>query len=124
MENPTHYDNNYESAKKRTKASYDKISRVWCPALNDHVTFKKIGFRHLIWKGAVMRPKNEQMRRFALLSYSAKILQNPNAKVVRRTGVNARFWAFTEGKDRDAIHVIVRQIGKQEKHFFSVFGGK
>lgn len=51
MKNPIE-DDDYEKLKKEAKESYEKIGKIWCPALDDHIVFKKPGFRHLIWKGA------------------------------------------------------------------------
>jgi len=45
------FDFYYEKKKKEAKEDYDKIGRVWCPALGDTVSFNNIGFRHFTWKG-------------------------------------------------------------------------
>ena len=38
--------------------------------------------------------------------------------------MNVIFWALTEERSGKTISVIVRQIGNQEKEFFSVFENK
>lgn len=123
MENPI-YDDGYEAIKREAKKAYDKIDRVWCPALNDYVAFRKAGFRHLIWKGPAPRLKSEQKRRFTLLPYVEKILQNPNNSVIYKSEGDAKFWGFTDRQNERIIRVVLRQIGEGEKHFFSVFEDK
>jgi len=120
MENPIR-ENCYEEEKQKAQKFYASIGKIWCPALNEYVLFDRSGFRHLIWKNTVPRPRNEQKRRFALLPQSVKILENQNAHIVHRKENNLNFWAFTEKHTDKTIKVIVRQIDGREKHFFSVF---
>jgi hypothetical protein len=123
MKNPI-YDEDYKALKKKAKIFYDKIDRVWCPVLNDHIIFRKAGFRHLIWKGGVFRLKSEQKRRLALVPHLANILQNQNSQPVYKSQGNAKFWAFTGEQDKKSVRVVIRQISDGEKHFFSVFEDK
>ncbi len=123
MKNPI-YDSDYEAVKKEAKEFYDKIGRVWCPAFNDYVAFRKAGFRHLSWKGGVFRFKGEQRRRFAVLPSAVDILQKKNSEPVYKKEGNAEFWAFTGQQDEATVRVIIRQINGGEKHFFSAFQEK
>jgi hypothetical protein len=110
------------------KEAYSKIGRVWCPVLEDFVTFNRAGLQHLIRKRGIMRPKSEQRRRFALLRYAEDIIKNPNATVtheIKNAELSpAEFWTFQEEQDDIRITLTIRQIGKGNKHFFSIYGDK
>lgn len=130
----------YEKSKKKAKAIYTKIGRIPCPALGGElVAFTSAGFNHLVRKGRIPRPKNEQKRRFALIPYIEKIIKNPKAtiqyerretrNVVNRHGDKitiqsvADFWSFSESINGCEVKVVVREIvGKAGKHFLSVMG--
>lgn len=131
----------YQQIKKATKKLYSKIGRVPSPALNNElVAFTSKGFTHVIRKGRKPRPRKEQKRRFRLLQYAEKVVKNPKAVIEYRTTetkelVNrygekvrvestAQFWTFVETVDNRTIKVVVRQLNKGQKHFFSVMEGK
>ena len=111
----------YKEIRRRAKEFYKSIGAVWCPALNDYVLFNKSGFRHLIRKNEAPRPRNEQLRRFALLSKAVKILGGTTASMISRKEINACFWALSERGGGATTKVVVRQINGHKKHFFSVF---
>jgi hypothetical protein len=110
------------------KEAYSKIGRVWCPVLEDFVTFNRAGLQHLIRKRGIMRPKSEQRRRFALLRYAENIIKNPDAIVtheIKNAELSpAEFWMFHREQDDIRITLTIRQIGKGNKHFFSIYGDK
>lgn len=127
----------YEEKKKHAREVYNKIGRVWCPALVDHVSFESHGFRHLIWKGGKRRPYAQQIKRFSLISYAAQIVSDPGSQIIKReekrysqikrhgvkmtTEYTIHFWAFRKaiyGKD---IRVIVQKVDDGHKHFLSIF---
>lgn len=136
MEDPVGGEN-YEEAKRRAKEFYKKIGCVFCPALNDFITFNSAGFRHLVWQGKTLRREKEQMRRFALLSDVKNILNDFNGnkeyrttkQILRtdrhgkkiRTEIRIQFWGLIREIDGKRIKVIVRQVGNGRKHFFSIF---
>src|ERR1700733_2321129 len=119
------------------KEFYSKIGRVWCPALNDHIVFNKIGFRHLIWKGDKRRAKADQLRRFALLVQVEEIIKNPHAQAIpteretidlgHRHGEKvqlksqAQFWSMQEQRGDILITVVLRQTERRPKHFLSIY---
>src|SRR3989344_5124327 len=103
----------YEKSKRKAKTIYAQIGRVPSQALGDAlVSFTSAGFNHLIRKGRIPRPKNEQKRRFALIPHIEKIIKNPKATiqyerretrdVVNRHGNKitiqsiADFWTFSK----------------------------
>ena len=129
----------YEKSKRKAKEIYSKIGRIRCPALsNEYISFSRIGLNHLIRKGRIPRPRNEQKRRFVLLPYVEKIIKNPEATIfykhkrikrkVNRHGEKilieseADFWIFIQKIKSCAIKVIIRQLGDGNKHFLSVMG--
>src|SRR3989344_5159926 len=73
------WDLGYEKSKQKAKAIYVRIGRIQSPALGDSVAFTSAGFNHLIRKGRIPRPKNEQKRRFALIPYIEQIVKNPKS---------------------------------------------
>jgi hypothetical protein len=133
MKNPT-LEGNYEEMRRKAKEFYGKISHVWCPALNDEVTFNTAGFHHLIWKQGKKRKKAEQIKRFTLVPDIRAIIGDATNIVAHRQTtmpystyhrgkrktkiVGAEFWELRNNK---GITVIVRQMKGGAKHFFSVF---
>lgn len=129
----------YEKAKQQAKQIYSKIGRIKSPALGDeYVFFTSAGFDHILRKGRIPRTRNEQKRRFTLISYVETIIKNPIAKIIyRKTEVKekvdrhgekiliesvAHFWTFIEKIDDCIIKVVIRQLANKDKHFFSVMG--
>jgi hypothetical protein len=122
MENPIIIEEgNYQEIAKAAKEIYKKIGAVQCLALNDSITFNNVGFKHLVRKGGIPRPKGEQKRRFALLRHAKAILKNPNVHISYRIKDKTHFWAFTETVENEKVTIIVRQISNRKKHFFSIF---
>jgi len=95
------------------------------PKLDNIVFFNNIGFRHLMWKRGKHRTKREQMRRFALLPNVEKIINNPDATVLRKVknygAVRSEFWIFKEKIGEEMVTVVIRRVGKGKMHFFSVY---
>ena len=129
----------YEKAKKKAKGIYSKIGQIPCPALNDDVYFNSKGFRHLVRKGRIPRPRNEQKRRFVLLKYAEKIIKNPKAKIFFRqeerkikidrhgekllTTKMVNFWTFVEEIEDCKVKVVIGQFGQRaQKNFVSIMG--
>jgi hypothetical protein len=129
----------YNRAKQKAKNIYSKIGRIKSPALGDeYVFFTSAGFNHLLRKGRIPRTRNEQKRRFTLLSFVENIIKNPVAKITyrkteikektNRHGENiliqsiAHFWTFEENINDCNIKVVIRQLQNKNKHFFSVMG--
>lgn len=130
----------YETAKKLAKKFYKKIGYVLCPALNnEYINFNSVGFGHLIRK-IKLRSRNEQKKRFTLLKYAGKIIKNPKAVIfykqeqrnvkVKRYGKSTfktslvQYWTFQEYIKNWKIKVVIRQINKGQKHFYSIMGDK
>jgi len=129
----------YEKAKQKAKQIYSKIGRIKSSALNnEYISFSRLGFNHLVRKGRIPRTKNEQKRRFTLLTFIENIIKNPRAVIIYRKEkikekVNrhgekilvestAHFWTFIERIKDCRIKIIIRQKNSGEKHFFSIMG--
>lgn len=131
----------YEKAKTKAKEIYSEIGHVPCPAFGGElVAFTGVGFNHLVRKGRIPRPRNEQKRRFVLIPYVENIIRNPTAVILYerretkyvsdRHGEKiliksvADFWTFVECIGGCTIKVVIRQLETGgPKHFFSVMGG-
>jgi hypothetical protein len=129
MENPA-VRNDYGEAKRRAKEGYREIGRVWCAKLGDHISFTRVGFQHLVRKGRRPRSRQNQIRRFFLLSFIRSVLADPAAQVAyeEKTCTDrlpcAKFWAITGKQNNKKITVIIRQIEAGKKHFFSIYDQK
>jgi hypothetical protein len=117
---------NYQEAKNAAKIFYLSIGPIWCPALDEYVHFNHKGFQHLMSKRGSLRPEGEQMRRFNLLRYVSPILGDPGALLMchqkKQGRVKVNLWVFSKILDNVSIKVVIRQIGKGNKHFLSIYG--
>lgn len=125
---------------KNIKEFYKNLGSLWCPALDDHVTFANDGLRHLVRKNGKRRTKHEQARRFSLLPHAKEIIQDNTVKVIHEESMTARlvkrhgaailtqshanFWTLTKDYGSTAITIVIRQIENKEKHFFSIYDAK
>jgi len=130
----------YEKAKQKAREIYSAIGHIPCPALGDElIAFTGVGFSHLVRKGRIPRTRNEQKKRFVLVSYIERMVQNPRAVMeyrrteekilVNRHGEQilvasvAEFWTFVEQIDDCEVKVVIRQLSTGgPKHFLSVMG--
>jgi hypothetical protein len=119
------------------KKLYKSIGNVSSPSLNDDVAFNSMGFRHLIRKHGVRRPKSEQKRRFNLLVFAREVIKNPDeiihsepkkvVKLVYRHGkrksieTSAKFWKMKKKFPDKTITVVIRQFQGGKKHFLSIY---
>jgi hypothetical protein len=131
----------YEKAKEKAKQIYSKIGSIPCPIFsNEKIAFTSRGFNHLIRKGRIPRPKNEQKKRFALLEHAEKIVKNPNLRAsiefeekeitekVDKFGSKvlvkkmARFWTIVEEIDGCRIKLVIWEVENRQKEFLSIMG--
>ncbi len=110
-------------------SAYWKMGLICCPALNnENVIFNRHGLRHIFWKRNARRTINDQIRRFKLLPYAKDIIlssteftkyhQEPFQSILG--GKVVQFWTFTKKLNAKTIHIIIRQLGHGQKHFFSI----
>jgi hypothetical protein len=122
--------NDYYQNKNKAKKLYSNIGEIWCPVLNDHITFNNIGFKHLTRKGKRPRSNKDQFRRFNLLKFTKNIIEDPDSKITVKSEENIlnkkvrTFWAIRAEKNQKTIIIVIRQIGMGKKHFFSIYDQK
>ncbi len=116
---------NWEEFIEKSKKIYKEIDYIKCPAFGgDKVFFNKYGFNHLIWKGRIPRPKNEQEERLSLLPSAIEIVRNSNQTYnYRETTLDksrAHFWALKGFDGKKNLRIIIRKKNNGPLHFFSV----
>lgn len=115
--------------KKQAKEFFKKNKFVSCPAFpKERVVFNSKGLSHLFYEGGIRkptRPFKEVELRVNLLSSALKVLQHmpfiqEETTLVNYQGKTCYYFAFEAVVNERRIKVIVRQVGKGQKHFWSV----
>ncbi|MBI2268717.1 MAG: hypothetical protein HYU80_04795 [Candidatus Blackburnbacteria bacterium] len=112
--------------KDQIKKIFNETKEVSCPSFpNEKVVFNAKGINHLIYKGN--RSRREESRiltNIRLLPKAIKVLKHmayPQEETsYSREEVTYKFWTFEAVVDDRRIKVIVRQVGRGKKHFWSV----
>ena len=115
----------YERTRTIARSIYKKIRKAVCPILDgEEIHFNATGFGHLIRKLKI-RSRSEQKRRFRLIPFAKKIILEAKtiedyrenkikkSKIIKEWALVSTFGALT-------IKLIVRQVGKGNKHFYSI----
>lgn len=106
---------------KKTKVEYYRIGSIPCPAFGgEHVYFDERGFNHLLIKNGMPRVRSEQMRRLRLLERVPAIIASSAVFSEYRHGSGADFWSLTERNSNKSITIIIRRVGTNRYHFYSV----
>lgn len=129
---------NYEKIRDDAHEFYKKIGRIKCPAFdNEPVYFNAIGFNHLIYKSEnCQRSRHDQITKFKLLAKAKTIVEISTTfqeydesltEIVRKKYKNkiketcsVSYWGLVAIINGYRTKVIIRQIAKGNKHFFSV----
>lgn len=101
----------YEKIKADAYKSYKEIGSVFCPLLGKTVQFTNIGFNHLIRKGRMIRPREEQVRRFELIRYLVEIVSCPRADVHLDDSKSIKMWNIIKNIHGSDIRVVVADTG-------------
>src|SRR3989344_3639086 len=115
----------YNKTKGIARSIYKKIIKVVCPILDgEEIHFNATGFGHLIRKLKI-RSRNEQKRRFRLIPFAKKIiLESTTIEDYRekkaKKGKVVKEWALVHAFGILTIKLIIRQVGKGNKHFYSI----
>ncbi len=131
-------DKKIEELKQKAKQEYEKIGKVWCPYLEDHVRFNNKGFEHLLfrtWNRG--RSELEQYTRLRLLSLVPKIIAKSHTlqeyderKIFVRQKINSRweqrvkmvrYYVFIAIVKTVRLKIIVKEIEGGEKFFHSLY---
>ena len=115
----------YERTKRIAKSLYRKIEKVICPILDgEEIHFNATGFGHLIRKLKI-RSRSEQKRRFRLIPFAKKIIlesktvEDYREKKMKKSKM-VKEWALVSTFGALTIKLIIRQVGKGNKHFYSI----
>lgn len=119
-----------KTLKEKAKEKYSRIQSINCPAFpNETIVFNAKGFNHLFYKGARSgRNKVSIAVRIRLLDRAVELLtksmffqeEDSYEGVYRGKKKKYQFWALEGIIKNKRIKVVVRQIGKGKKHFWSV----
>lgn len=114
--------------KERARRFFKDIKKVNCPTFpKERIVFNSKGLSHLFYKGTKKintRELSQSSVRIALLSRAVKLLRLANYPQEETTfSVDKKkfhYWAFEGVINGKRIKVIIRQVGKGKKHFWSV----
>lgn len=102
------------------KEKYYSTIKVQCKALNGmDVHFNERGFNHLLMKSGHYRSKSDQKRRLCMFHLAPEIISNCKVADSRVIG-DTKFWALRKITDNTTITVIIRKIGTEDAHFYSI----
>lgn len=118
----------YEYIQKQRKW-YVKIVKIYCPVLSCDIYFRNSGFRHIVAKLGLPRPKKICRKRFSLLRRHYKILSSENlqivkTKVISRKFSDATFITLEKDAAGTTIKFVIRKINQGDAHFFSIMDKK
>jgi len=98
-----------KALKKQAKDFFRKVKSVNCPTFpKEKIYFNSKGLSHLFYKGS------RAVKVLTLMPLAQE------ESCFRVPGKQIRYWAFEAVVDDRRIKVIVRQIGRGKKHFWSV----
>ena len=123
--------------REQAKSFYKKIDSVYCPYFKEKIIFSSEGFNHLRYRGSRKERHFEvQKMRYKLLSLAPTLLKHSGTlqehevqNIFIELNINKRrkkvlmkvhFFGFIAIIQQWKIKVIVRQIEKGKKHFWSV----
>lgn len=120
---------NHSEYIKKQKDWYRKIKKIYCPALSCDIHFGNSGFRHIVTKLGLPRPKIICRQRFSLLRRHYKILSDIDLKIVKtriisRKYSEATFITLEQKIAGTFIKIVTRKINQGPTHFFSIMDRK
>jgi len=119
------------------EAFYITIGEVQCPYFGEKITFNMVGFKHLKFKSdKVARPRSEQYARLKLINFAPQVLSLSRTvqgiwttKCFERIRIHNHtdtilkpvlYFEFIAVLDNVRIKVIVKQIDRGQKFFWSI----
>lgn len=125
----------YKKDRDAARRFYAGIGVVRCPALGDvGVVFGAAGFKHLVYKPS--RTDVEIIERLMLLQYAKRVVSEPTASMTyrvrketynstkfgekRRVVFSAYYWGLSSTVNGKKITVVIRQIERGGKYFYSI----
>ena len=119
-------DHDWKEFVEKAKRVYHKIGAVPCPAFkNELIWFNQHGWNHLVRKGRKQRKYSEQKLRIKLSEHAPMIIRSSTHYQTHTKSEEkepaAYFWSLIGIAEEIDLTVIVRQLGRKNKHFFSIF---
>jgi hypothetical protein len=128
---------NFEEIKMKGESLYKEIGEVYCPYFKEKIVFNTQGLEHLKFKRREKaRSENDQYMRFKLIHLASEVLTASHTlqgilytKKFERVRIHHRtdtvlksveYYEFIAVIKRDKVKVIVKQIDKGEKMFWSI----
>jgi len=128
---------NYNEIREEAQKLYSTFSKVFCPALGQHIHFTSNGFNHLIYKSAKKeRDKKTQILRFDMLEKAKFIIEHSTTfqefeeimeyRKVNRHGkyisenLVVKSWGLIAIVKKFRVKVVVVQVGNSKIEFYSV----
>ena len=124
------YKNMSKSLKEEAREKYFKIGEISAPAFpGEKITFNSKGFNHMFYKSprrgrlkVNIACKVRLLDRAIELLEKSTVVQEEDSYTGTYRGKRKRykFWAFEGVIKKRRIKVVVRQLGRGKKHFWSV----
>jgi len=131
-------DKKFGEVKQKAKEEYEKIVKVRCPYLSDHVYFNKEGFEHLLFKTWNRgRSREEQYTRLRLLPLVPKIIakshtiqEDDERNMLVRQKINSRwekrmklvrYYVFISIIKEVRLKIIIKEIDGGNRFFYSLY---
>ena len=128
----------FEQVRKTAGDEYQKIGRVYCPYLDEHVHFNSEGFEHLLFKEwNKTRTRLEQYTRLRLLRLAPQVISKSHTMqefderhMLVRQKINSRwesrakvvrYYVFVAIINNARIKVIVKEIEGGAAFFYSLY---
>ena len=116
---------NFKGFVEKIRSEYENINYIKCPAFNDErVYFDHRGFGHITIKYKKCRSVGQQLRRFKLIPFAAKILEISHELQSQRTSRKKNHvynqYALQGKIGGLTIRVIVGRLDNGKLHFLSV----
>ncbi|HAS80840.1 MAG: hypothetical protein UR25_C0004G0065 [Candidatus Nomurabacteria bacterium GW2011_GWE1_32_28] len=130
-------DKQFKDVKEKGEMFYKSLDKVYCPYFKEKISFEAQGFEHLKFKSRnKARLEQDQYMRFKLLHLIPEILKMSytlqgifETKKFERIRVHNRtdsilkpvnYYEFIAVVKRNRIRIVVKQINKGEKFFWSI----
>lgn len=113
----------YQNELNRAKKKYLSIGSLMCPAIGSRIIyFKDDGFRHFLKKQGAGRSKNDQLRRFGLVSYIHLVVTSDRTYVAdkRNMGKSVYIGIMHDFSESYSVKIIIRKINDGNYHFVSI----
>ncbi len=105
------------------REKYKKLESVFCPYLEQEVSFRSRGFKHLIWKlEKGMRSKKIIKQRFEALDFVSEIIQK-SGTLQEYENTEKEFFCFIAIVQERKYKVVVMKLGDGSYTFLSIIPG-